>query len=60
MAGKSETGRFRRIQQAKALCRVCPEEDRCLDWAIQTDQEFGVWGGKTERERKKLRKERRG
>lgn len=60
MAGKSEQGRFARITAAKAVCHVCPVEQACGDWAIETDQDFGVWGGMTERERKKKRKDRRG
>lgn len=60
IAGKSETGRFARIQAAKSVCRVCPVQRECLDWAVETDQDFGVWGGATERERKIMRKERRG
>lgn len=60
MAGKSEQGRFARIRQAKAICEECPVREACLDWAVETNQEFGVWGGKTERERAKIRKERRG
>lgn len=60
MEGKSETGRFRRIQEAKAICRQCPEIEACGEWAIATDQPFGVWGGMTERERKKIRSRRRG
>lgn len=60
MAGKSEQGRFNRIKQAKAICFSCPERMKCLKWALDTGQEFGVWGGCTERERNKLRKERRG
>lgn len=57
--GKSEQGRFARIQAAKSVCRACPEQQRCLDWAVETNQDFGIWGGYTERERAKLRKERK-
>jgi WhiB family redox-sensing transcriptional regulator len=59
IAGKSEQGRFARIQAAKQVCAVCPVKAECGEWAIQTDQDFGIWGGMTERERKKIRKERR-
>ena len=38
--------------QAKALCwDKCPVRLRCLDWAIQTRQQFGIWGGLSETER---------
>lgn len=60
MAGKSETGRFARISAAKSMCSVCPVQAACADWAIETGQEFGIWGGMTERERMKARKDRRG
>lgn len=58
MAGKSEQGRFARIKAAKAVCEECPVREQCLDWAVETNQEFGVWGGKTERERAVIRRER--
>lgn len=60
MAGKSEQGRFARIRAAKSVCEVCPVRQECLDWAVDTNQDFGIWGGATERERSKLRKERKG
>lgn len=55
---KSETGRYARIQAAKQVCFTCPERIPCLTWALETDQAFGVWGGKTERERKSIKRER--
>ena len=45
--------------QAKAVCARCPASDQCLAWALDTNQQFGVWGGTTEEERKKLRPRRR-
>ena len=44
------------IQAAKAVCRICPVQDDCLQFAFETNQESGVWGGKDEDERRKLRK----
>ena len=44
------------IQSAKAICRSCPVQDPCLQFALDTNQEAGVWGGKDEDERRKLRK----
>jgi hypothetical protein len=58
--GKSEQGRFARIQEAKRICASCPERLPCLQWAIDTDQAFGVWGGMTERERRKMKRGQRG
>lgn len=44
--------------EAKAICRNCPVQVRCLTFALQTRQDFGVWGGLTENERKRLLKRR--
>ena len=40
--------------EAKAICRVCPVAAECLRYALDTGQEFGVWGSMTERERFKV------
>jgi len=44
------------IDAAKAVCRSCPVQDACLRFAFETNQEAGVWGGKDEDERRRLRK----
>ncbi|GAC1375553.1 MAG: WhiB family transcriptional regulator [Acidimicrobiales bacterium] len=44
---------------AKSVCATCPVRDECLEWAIQTRQEDGVWGGLTDTERRRLRRRRR-
>ncbi|MDQ1436794.1 MAG: WhiB family transcriptional regulator, redox-sensing transcriptional regulator [Acidimicrobiaceae bacterium] len=44
------------IKQAKAICARCPVRDTCLAFAIETNQEYGVWGGTTEDERRVLRR----
>ena len=36
------------IEAAKAVCARCPVKVPCLDWAMQTVQDSGVWGGLTE------------
>ena len=41
--------------EAKAICRICPVAADCLTFALETRQEFGVWGGMTEHERHKIR-----
>ncbi|BCJ45336.1 hypothetical protein GCM10010168_86050 [Actinoplanes ianthinogenes] len=41
---------------AKTVCRRCPHIDDCRDWAVETQQEHGVWGGTTPSERVELRK----
>lgn len=40
-----------RVMEAKALCRVCPCENACLNYAVKHEIDFGTWGGKTARER---------
>lgn len=55
---KSEQGRYARIQLAKLICGRCPEQVRCLEWALGTRQPYGVWGGATERDRNRMLAER--
>ncbi|KUM73130.1 WhiB family transcriptional regulator [Streptomyces curacoi] len=43
-------------EQAKAVCRRCPVQEQCLDWALDTGQSIGVWGGTSETERRALRR----
>jgi WhiB family redox-sensing transcriptional regulator len=40
------------IEEAKAVCRRCPVMERCLQWALDTNQDAGVWGGLSEDERR--------
>ena len=42
--------------QAKAICARCPVSDMCLTVALRNGERHGVWGGKTERERARLRR----
>jgi WhiB family redox-sensing transcriptional regulator len=44
---------------AKEICARCPVRDACLEWAIATRQDEGVWGGMTGVERRRLRRRRR-
>ena len=44
------------IEAAKAVCRQCEVQGACLEFALATNQESGVWGGTSEEERRKLRK----
>ncbi|MEV5440930.1 WhiB family transcriptional regulator [Streptomyces sp. NPDC052682] len=43
-------------EQAKAVCRRCPVRDDCLQWALDTGQTIGVWGGTNETERRALKR----
>lgn len=44
------------IDEAKSVCRRCPVMDQCLAWALETDQDHGVWGGLSEDERRRARR----
>ena len=44
------------IATAKRVCGECPVQARCLEFAVTTNQEFGVWGGRDEEERRQLRR----
>lgn len=44
------------IENAKAVCTSCPVRETCLEYAITTNQEYGIWGGTSEEERRVLRR----
>jgi WhiB family transcriptional regulator, redox-sensing transcriptional regulator len=46
------------IEQAKAVCRICPVQAECLEFALATNQDSGVWGGTSEEERRMIRRSR--
>ena len=41
-------------EMAIRVCRTCAVRDECLEWALDTRIRYGVWGGLTERERRRL------
>ena len=43
-----------KVEKAKALCGSCAVADKCLQFAIDTEIEFGIFGGVTADERKAL------
>ena len=43
-------------REAKRICSGCPVKAECLDYALENDERFGIWGGLSERERRKLRR----
>lgn len=44
-------------RDAKRVCAQCEVREQCLQWAIDHDERFGIWGGMSERERRKYKKE---
>lgn len=44
------------ITAAKRVCAVCPVEEMCLEWALETNEPDGIWGGYTTGERRRLRR----
>lgn len=50
-----ETGPARlQIAEAKAVCLRCDVREKCLAWALSEGEDFGVWGGLSEKERRKI------
>lgn len=49
-------GALEQISEAKLVCQACEAQEPCLEFALATNQESGVWGGTSEEERRKLRK----
>ncbi len=43
-------------EAAKSICQSCEVREPCLEFALATNQESGIWGGTSEEERRKLRK----
>lgn len=43
---------------AKAICRECTVQQDCLEFAITSSEKFGIWGAMSERERRKIRRQR--
>lgn len=44
-------------REAKRICDGCEVRSECLEYALENDERFGIWGGLSERERRKLRRE---
>ncbi len=43
-------------REAKKICSQCPVRAECLEYALANDERFGIWGGLSERERRRLRR----
>ena len=47
------------LQRAKQICKECPVKQECLDFALVTGEDVGIWGGMTYNERKVYKRPRR-
>jgi WhiB family redox-sensing transcriptional regulator len=45
-------------REAKEVCRGCVAREECLEYALDNGEKFGIWGGMSERERRRLRRAR--
>ncbi|MGH9089862.1 MAG: WhiB family transcriptional regulator [Acidimicrobiales bacterium] len=45
-------------REAKEVCRGCVVREDCLEYALANGEKFGIWGGMSERERRRLRRAR--
>jgi WhiB family redox-sensing transcriptional regulator len=44
-------------RDAKRICSSCDVRGECLEYALANDERFGIWGGLSERERRKLKRQ---
>jgi WhiB family redox-sensing transcriptional regulator len=47
------------VDIARALCATCPVKEPCLEYALRNRIDHGVWGGTSERERRRILRQRR-
>lgn len=47
------------VDRARKICATCAVKDHCLEYALAEEIEHGVWGGASERERRRIKKRRR-
>jgi WhiB family transcriptional regulator, redox-sensing transcriptional regulator len=50
---EDKTGSYR---DARIICAACPVRLDCLDWALETNTDYGLWGGLAPHERRRLRR----
>ena len=44
-------------REAKKICSGCEVRAECLEYALEHDERFGIWGGMSERERRRLKRQ---
>jgi WhiB family redox-sensing transcriptional regulator len=50
--GERVTAKHQRHKQAQQICTECPVRRTCAEWALQSGEQYGVWGGLTESDRR--------
>ncbi|MCU1361871.1 MAG: putative WhiB family transcriptional regulator [Ilumatobacteraceae bacterium] len=45
------------IDRAKEVCGMCPVKSECLEYALETNQDSGIWGGLDEEQRRNIRRQ---
>jgi WhiB family redox-sensing transcriptional regulator len=45
------------VSNAKRICKACDVRLQCLDYSLQNNERYGIWGGLTEHDRRRLRRE---
>ena len=56
--GESEIDKQAREGHAKSICQRCPVREPCLEFAMETNQKYGIWGGMNDKERASLKRRR--
>lgn len=51
-----EKGKGGNVKEVKKICQSCDVQARCLEYALEKGEKFGIWGGLTERQRRGLRR----
>ena len=54
-----ERGARAAFDRIRAICETCPVQVECLEYALEINTQHGFWGGKSERERRRMRRERK-
>lgn len=58
--GELKEEKLAREARAKVICRECPVRNQCLEFALDTREPYGIWGGLNELERRRLMAKRAG
>jgi WhiB family redox-sensing transcriptional regulator len=57
-AGELDEQAVEQAEEAKGVCSGCPVQVTCLEFAIATNQPYGIWGGANASERRSIRRRR--